>query len=46
MTPRNLYRCHACGWESPFYTRMERHLDEVHDGHGRVDLGFTVKENT
>lgn len=44
MTPRNLYRCASCGWETPFYVRMERHLDGVHGGHGRVEIALSVKE--
>lgn len=33
---RSLYRCHKCGFEAPYGTPMERHVD-THGG-GRIEL--------
>ena len=35
MKYRNVYRCHRCGYETPYWARIQRHVDE--HGGGRID---------
>lgn len=37
------YRCHVCAWTTPYYARIERHMD-AHGG-GRIEITIPFKKS-